>query len=155
MYGLRFTLFSTLNDSVCTAPGDDTDAIFTLGSAVPDLVLSTNTSMLVTKLQSAPLDVICNVSDDSVTLSIGPVSFALIFDSRSRVRGSGKIAASGAGMPEPWIVCLGTGCSTSKSVMPHPALVAITAATNKRTGRFAIGRSTFPRGEREVPYGPR
>src|SRR5262249_33917558 len=110
----------------------------TLGSVVPDFVLDTETSMCVTKPQSLPLDVMCKLSDDSVTPWIGPVSLALIFDSRSRLSGSGKIAASGPGSPEPGIGCGCTGCSTSKAAMPQPVDPASAETSAQRRSQVAI-----------------
>jgi hypothetical protein len=115
MYGLRLTSPSTLSSSVRTLPGDATDAIWTLGNVVPDLVLSTNTSTLDTKLQSPVLEVMSRWSDDRATLSIGPVLCDLICELRSRLSGSGNTAASWVGRPEPWMVCDGIACETSKS----------------------------------------
>ena len=44
---------STSKSIFCTAPGDAMCAILTFGSVVPAFVLSTNTSIDVTKLQSS------------------------------------------------------------------------------------------------------
>src|SRR5215471_6328940 len=114
------TVPSTVNFIVVTAPGEVTCAISTFGSAVPAIVLDTNTSTSSTKLQS-PLDVIVRLSDFSVTLPIGPVSIALICWLMSRLSGIGNSTASGPGRGEPGIICAAIGCVMSKSVAPQPA----------------------------------
>src|SRR6185295_1338353 len=68
-------------------------------------------------------------SELKVTLSIGPVLRAVIFDEMSRSIGNGNSAASGPGIDEPGTCCSGMSWLTSKSAIPHPTTKVATQAS--------------------------
>src|SRR4051812_13763162 len=141
---------STSNCMVWTAPGLDTMAILTLGSAVPDLELSRKTSTWLMNDQSSvsPLGsavlVIVSASEVSVTLSIGPVFIALIFDEMSRSIGTGNSVASGPGIDEPGTCCSGIAWLTLKSAIPQAVADAARPASASRAGAFMLVVSAKP-----------